>query len=140
MFTLQYQIIETNNYWNEPQPVIYQSGSLASTGIPANSDYFKVTLPFDVKAVNNGTYSINIILTTKVAVGDIPAGYQMIFKYTPNSLGAETFPFPIDNTRTPEPVIDEEGEQVRDENGYLQWIGGDQQPDVIENPYEERCV
>ena len=137
VFSLYYEVIETNTFWSSPKPIIYLSGTIENTGIGPYADGVILNLPLDVKAVEDGVYQVNIVLTTKYAIGDIPAGYSWRYVFTPATLGAEGIPFEIDYSRTPTAVYDDDGNQMRDENGNLMWEEGDPMPAVIDNPYHE---
>ncbi len=124
LFEMKYTVVETNNYCDKPQAVVYSSGSVR-TGLGAYVSDGKVNLPFSVKAVQDGSYEVVISVRTKKAVGDIPAGYELLYNFNEGSLGSK-IPFPVDASRTPEPVIDETtGEQKVDERGNRVWVNGD---------------
>lgn len=136
-FSLYYEVIETNTYWSNPQPVIYTSGTVDQTNIGPYAEGVVLTLPLNVKAVEDGVYQVNITLTTKYAIGDIPAGYSWRYVFSPSTLSVEGIPFEIDYSRTPTAIYDDDGNQMRDENGNLMWEEGDPMPAVIENLYTE---
>ena len=140
LFTVKYQVVETNNFWATPKPIIYAEGTLDKTNIGANADYAAVQLPYTVNSIENGSYFVNIILTTKTAIGDVPAGFEITTKFTPSSLGTENIPFFLDKTRTPVPQVDNEGNQVYDSNGVALWEAGqgDYAPKGNEVYYQEK--
>ncbi len=140
LYTLSYQVIETNNFWASPKPVIYAEGVISSTGIPANADYAEIQLPYEVNAIEEGSYFVNVILTAKTAIGDIPAGYELITTFTAASLGVDSIPFYIDKTRTPVPQVDQDGNQIYDSNGVALWEEGvgEYAPSGNEIYYEEK--
>lgn len=124
IFTLKYIVVETNNFCNDPKAVVYASGKV-NTGLAAYTKDGAVKLPLSVKAVESGSYEVVISVTTKKAFGDIPAGYELLYNFNSGTLGSE-IPFPVDSSRTPEPVIDETtGEQQIDEKGNRVWVNGD---------------
>lgn len=124
LYKLDYMVVETNNFCNDPKPVVYASGSV-NTGIGAYAEGAKVQLPYHVNAVDEGTYEVVIVLTAKKDIGSVKAGYSVPFSFTSSSLGM-AIPFQVDASRTPEGVYDPAtGEQVIDEKGNRVWVNGD---------------
>lgn len=137
MFTLSYKIYEENKQdpyvkketgetWRSPGKIVYAEGTLDGFSIPAKTAYGRVQLPFGVKAVDGGIYSVELILTTKAAIGNVPAGYEMKYTFDEQSLGAK-IPFAVDESRTPVLVKDPQtGKPMTDEStGFNIMTGGD---------------
>lgn len=135
-FNLSYRIIEDNKQkdymkqdtrevWKAPGAVVYTEGTFAGFSVPAGSKEHKVTIPYDVNGVSTANYIVELTLTTKTAIGEIPAGYEIVYTFDKSSLGEE-IPFKMDNSRTPQPALDEKGEQIYDEETlYPLMTGGD---------------
>ena len=137
VYTLSYKLWETNNFWKVPRPMIYAKETLANFDVPSGAKYKEIILPYSVKAVENGTYVIEVTLTTKVDIGDVKAGYTIVNTYDQNTLGSR-IPFEINISRTPVPVLDlVTGEPMVDkETGLPIMEGGDPEPPVpvVEDP------
>ncbi|MBS5736821.1 MAG: DUF4981 domain-containing protein [Clostridiales bacterium] len=135
-YTLSYRIIEENTQtpymksdtgeiWESPGAVVLLEGAFADFSVPASSEEYMVTIPYTVNGVSTGNYTVELTLTTRRAIGDIPAGYEIVYLFDQTSLG-EKIPFNLDASRTPTPVLDENGEQSYDEDtSYPLMTGGD---------------
>ena len=128
LYTLSYRVYETNKQeqyvkqdtgeiWTSPGRIIYTSGTVDSYSVPAGSSYGRVTIPYSVQSVEDGIYEVEIILTTKQAFGEVPAGYEVKYKFDEESL-TEKIPFAIDASRTPQPVI-VDGKEATDPDNFL---------------------
>lgn len=136
IYTLSYRIVEENTQpeymksetkevWKSPGKVVLLSGTYADFSVPASSSEYKVTVPYDVNGVSTGKYLVEITLTTKKAVGDVPAGYEVVYVFDESNLGSN-IPFKLDPARTAVPVLDENEKQVYDEaTSYPLMTGGD---------------
>lgn len=129
---------ETGEVWNTPGKVIYAQGSLAGFSIPAKTSYGRIQLPYSVNAVSGAEYSVEIVLTTKVAVGNVPAGYEIKYSFTKQSLGQD-IPFAVDESRTPSAVTDPKTNKplTDEESGLPIMTGGDPVSTAPKAPEEE---
>lgn len=135
-YTLSYRVIEENKQtdyvkketgevWKSPGKVVVAEGTFASFSVPSGSTEYKVTVPYEVNGVSTGEYLVELTLTTKAAIGDVPAGYEIVYTFDKSNLGSE-IPFKLDASRTPVAVVDESGKQVLDEETlYPLMTGGD---------------
>ena len=135
-YTLSYRIIENNTQkdyvkketgetWKSPGKVVLTEGTYAGFSVPAGSSEYKVKIPYDVNGVSTGEYLVELTLTTKAAIGDIPAGYEIVYTFDKSNLGSN-IPFKLDPARTPVAVVDENGKEVLDEKTlYPLMTGGD---------------
>ncbi len=138
LFNLSYKVYETNNtekyikqetgeVWESPGKIVYCKGDVPDFSVPAGSAYGEVRIPFGslVNAVDVGEYEIELILTLKKDVAGVPAGYKAIYTFDKSTLG-EKIAFKVDPSRTPEPVLDEAGKPLYDEESFLKIMtGGD---------------
>jgi len=133
LYDCEYELTEINNYWSVPRPVVISSGKI-DLDVPAYTQDILHHIDYNTpqKAVNGGTYALTITMTQKVDIDDIEAGYQLTWTYNQETLGS-AIPFEVDPSRTPTPVLDEEGNQLMDEeSGLPVFIYPDYEP-----PYEE---
>ncbi len=129
---------ETGEIWRSPGKIVYAEGTLDGFSIPAKTSYGRIQLPYTVNAVSGGAYSVEIILTTKAAVGNVPAGYEMKYTFTEQSLGTP-IPFAVDEARTPVAVIDPKTKKpmTDEESGLVIMSGGDPLPTATPVPEGE---
>lgn len=129
IYECTYELYETNNFWSKPRPVLISSGSVA-LDVPAYTANKKLQMIYHntQKAVEGGDYYIKIKLTMKKAIGDIPAGYVLVWNFNKDTMGV-AIPFEVDTSRTPVQVLDEDGNPVVDENGNPVMEGGDPEPE-----------
>lgn len=138
IFDLSYRIIENNTQseymqvngdsrevWKSPGEIVYTEGKFDAFSVPAGADNYKITIPYVVNGVSTGEYLIELTLTTKTAIGEVPAGYEIVYTFDKDSLG-ENIPFRMDPSRTPVGILDENGKIVNDEETmYPLMTGGD---------------
>ncbi len=109
LFSLSYVTYEQHAYWNVKRWVIFDEGTVENLDVPGGADYAKITIPNKTTgAARDAKYAMYITLTTKVQVGDIPAGTQFVYRFTDN------IPFVLDPARNPVPLIDENGNVIED--------------------------
>ncbi|MBQ6051874.1 MAG: RICIN domain-containing protein [Clostridia bacterium] len=139
IYDCTYVLTEVNNYWTNPRPVVISEGTV-DLDVPAYTKNVKLHIDYNTpqKAVNNGNYALTITFTQKIDLGDIPAGYQLKWVFDANYFGME-LPFEVDPARTPTPILDEEGNQMKDENGTPLYFYPDEEPELedVEEEWEE---
>lgn len=145
LYELSYVVYETNNtekhikqetgeVWETPGKIVYTHGKVENFSVPANTAYRKVNIDLPVKAVEGGLYSIELTVTAKQAIGEVPEGFSIRYVFNEATLG-ETIPFEIDPSRTPQPVLDAEGNPVTDATTMLKIMtGGDPIYVPVETP------
>ena len=131
IFDCTFELIETNNFWKKPRPVVISSGTV-DLDIPAYSQDVKVQLVYDneQKAVEGGDYLVKVKFVAKKALGDIPAGYTFVWNFDDSTLGAP-IPFEVDKSRTPVQDKNEDGSPKIDGKGNPIMIGGDVEPETV---------
>ena len=136
IYDCTYTLTEVNNYWKNPRPVVISEGTV-DLNVPAYTKGVKLHIDYNTpqKAVDGGNYALTITFTQKIDLGDVPAGYQLKWVYDAAYFGTE-IPFEVDPARTPTPILDEEGNQLKDENGDYMFNYPDVEPELDED-YEE---
>jgi len=136
IYDCTYTLTEVNNYWKNPRPVVISEGTI-DLNVPAYTKGEKIHIDYNTpqKAVDGGNYALTITLTQKIDLGDIPAGYQLKWVYDVNYFGVE-LPFEVDPARTPTPILDEEGNQMKDEDGNPMFNYPDVEPEFEEEEEE----
>ncbi len=131
VYDCTFELIETNNFWENPRPVVISSGSVA-LDVPAYSETVKLQMVYDneQKAVEGGDYLVKLKLTTKKAMGEIPAGYTLVWNFNAETLGAP-IPFEIDYSRSPVQDTNEDGSPKVDDKGNPVMVGGDPEPESV---------
>lgn len=132
IYECTYELIETNNFWENPRPVVISSGKVDISGVAAYAENVKVNMVYTnkQKAVEGGDYLVKLKFTTKKAVGDIPAGYVLVWNFDAETLGYP-IPFEVDLSRSPVQVLDAEGMPVLDDKGNPVMEGGDPEPETV---------
>ena len=136
IYDCSYVLTEVNNYWKVPRPVTISEGTI-DLNVPAYTKNVKLHIDYNTpqKAVNNGNYALTITFTQKIDLGDVPAGYQLKWVFDAEFFGQE-IPFEVDPERTPTPILDEEGNQMKDEDGNPMFNYPDVEPEYEEEDEE----
>jgi len=131
IYDCTFELIETNNFWENPRPVVISSGSV-NLDVPAYSETVKLQMVYDneQKAVDGGDYLVKLKLTTKKALGDVPAGYTLVWNFNAETLGAP-IPFEVDESRSPVQDTNDDGSPKVDDKGKPVMIGGDPEPETV---------
>ena len=132
LYDCTFELIETNNFWEKPRPVVISSGSVDLSSVEAYAENVKLQIIYDneQKAVEGGDYLVKLKFTTKKAVGDIPAGYVLVWNFDATTLGA-AIPFEVDKSRTPVQAMNDDGTPQVDEKGNPVMVGGDPEPETV---------
>lgn len=132
IYDCTFELIETNNFWDNPRPVVISSGTVDLSGVGAYAQNVKLQMIYDSaqKAVEGGDYLVKLKFTTKKAVGDIPAGYVLVWNFDETTLGS-AIPFEVDTSRSPVQQVDENGSPVSDDLGKPIMVGGDPEPETV---------
>ncbi|MBQ7015038.1 MAG: DUF4981 domain-containing protein [Clostridia bacterium] len=131
VYECTFELIETNNFWENPRPVVISSGTV-DLDVPAYSKTVKVQMVYDneQKAVKGGDYLVKLKLTTKKDMGDIPAGYTLVWNFDSSTFGMP-IPFEVDESRSPVQATTDDGTPILDENGLPVMVGGDPEPETV---------
>lgn len=131
MFSLSYQVLEYNRYWNEPQWYVYLSGTVNTSAVGAGASYVPVSTGYNVRALEDASYRVIFTVTVKEDIGTVKAGTEIVYEFNASKFNVDALPFEVDASRTPEPkmitVVDGNGrekqEQEKDADGRMMWVG-----------------
>ncbi len=137
IYDCTYTLTEVNNFWTNPRPVVISEGTV-DLDVPAYTKGVKLHIDYNLaqKAVKDGNYALTITLTQKEDLGDVPAGYKLSWVFDQAYFGME-LPFEVDPERTPTPILDEEGNQMKDDDGNDMYYYPDPEPELEEDDDED---
>ncbi len=132
LYDCTFELIETNNFWENPRPVVISSGSVDLSGVDAYAENVKLQMIYDneQKAVEGGDYLVKLKFTAKKTMGDVPAGYVLVWNFNAETLGAP-IPFEVDESRSPVPAMNDDNTPMLDEKGNPVMVGGDPEPETV---------
>ncbi len=132
LYECTFEIYETNNFWENPRPVIISSGKVDISHVGAYDKNVKVHMEYDneQKAVEGGDYLVKLKFTTKKAMGDVPAGYVLVWNFNAETLGYP-IPFEVDLSRSPVQAMNDDGTPMVDDKGNPVMVGGDPEPATV---------
>ncbi|MBQ2915436.1 MAG: RICIN domain-containing protein [Clostridia bacterium] len=132
LYDCTFELIETNNFWENPRPVVISTGTVDLSAVGAYAQNVKLHMNYDneQKAVEGGDYLVKVKFTAKKDMGDVPAGYVLVWNFNAETLGAP-IPFEVDLSRSPVPAMNDDGTPMIDEKGNPVMEGGDPEPETV---------
>lgn len=129
LYSVSWVTYERHDYWENLRWKLFDEGSVSGLKVPANVEKYRVSIPLKGDGASSAaTYAAYLILTTKVEMGGLPAGTQLV--YPLNSQGAEEdIPFVTDEDREMVTV----GVDEASGNAILELPEVDKEPPVVDD-------